>query len=457
MIYPEDKNKTLKPCRKTSLRGGTKNRPAVVLVLVLVALVVLTAVVYTLSARLGMQRRRQQYIIDYQTARYACDSALKYALATVEEMKLSLTERADEPDFSDIFAMSAQEYVDFLIDWVEQRAEQDEQDNTDNSLAKYTKRSKYKSRSIFDPNRSDPNSMDPNELSEYDEDFIDPNTLIVPGPYGPPWPYATEPVEFEIDRARITIEIEDENAKMPLTWAITTDKEVNRTAEAALEIFCEWMRMDRSQIEELSEQLADIGEKKQFKLELKPVTYSEKVKSTSGSRTISRRRSRSGRTRSRVIRQTRPALAHTTDFAKLLHSSIIDLESLGGPTTQTDRPNESVLKYLGLWGSQRVNINTAPRHVLEAAFTFGGDAQNIANEIILKRREKPFKDIEQLKETFYGYGFSDSIKKAGPYITTTSRFFTIKVTAVSGRAKCSSVATVIKEGKKAQKIAVITN
>jgi type II secretory pathway component PulK len=133
---------------------------------------------------------------------------------------------------------------------------------------------------------------------------------------------------------------------------------------------------------------------------------------------------------------------------------MLDRDILAIPLPGTGWRYESPLKYLGLWGSQKVNINTAPRHVLEAALTFGGQAPEIAHEIIKARQEKSFKSIKELKDKFYGY--SAEIEKAEPYLTTTSTFLAIKVTAVSGAAKTSSVATVVKKGKKIKKIGMIS-
>ncbi len=108
---------------------------------------------------------------------------------------------------------------------------------------------------------------------------------------------------------------------------------------------------------------------------------------------------------------------------------------------------------MGMWGTMKININTAPRHVLEAAFIFGGDEVPIAEEIIQRRREEPFKDIQDLKKALFRY--SDSIGRCEKFITTVSRFFTIKVTVVSGVAKASSVIAITKDGEKVQRIAVI--
>ena len=60
--------------------------------------------------------------------------------------------------------------------------------------------------------------------------------------------------------------------------------------------------------------------------------------------------------------------------------------------------------------------------------------------------------LEELRKALFGY--SDSIKKCEKYITTESRFFTIRVTAVSGGAKASSVIAITKSGKKVQRVAV---
>jgi hypothetical protein len=93
--------------------------------------------------------------------------------------------------------------------------------------------------------------------------------------------------------------------------------------------------------------------------------------------------------------------------------------------------------------------------VLEAAFTLGGDTDLIAEEIIQRRRIKPFTDIEELRRELFR--FSNSIEKCEKFITTVSSVFTIKVTAASGVAKASAVIGITRDEKnKIQKIAVIS-
>lgn len=456
------------------------SRPALALVFTLVVLVVLTTIVYTLTSRLATIRHRQQYIIDYQVSRYACDSAMKYALAAVEEMSLNLIKRDDKPDFSDLFMFDDTEYEQFLLDWEMEKEELEAQE----AFASRSDKSRSNSFSAQDQgadlNESTPPSYmqnDPNflfgEPNDYD-DFLegddyqalhslyaDPNTISVPGPYGPPWPHVRKPIEIEIASAKATIEIEDENAKMPLIWATIEDKEVKPLAEDALVTFCEWMQMSPEQIDDFSDQLETIKKTKSFSLKkkgAKDAASTEKPKTpvakSSSSRRLRRRTSKNS-VKTKTAAKKRSAVKNTTDFAGLFHSPLLDRQTLAVPLLQTGNRHESPLKYLAIWGSKKVNINTAPRHVLEAAFTFGGDADEIAHEIIQKRREKPFKNIDELEDALYAYSLS--IEKARPYITTKSTFFSIKVTAVSGSAKASAVATIIKNGNKATNIAIISN
>jgi hypothetical protein len=459
-------------CKTTRLHpktGALANRPAIALVLTLVVLAVLTTIVYALCSRLAQFKHRQQYLIDYQISRYACDSAMKYALIAIKGMKFNLIKRADKPDFSDLFTMNQEEYTQFLDEWAQQIAEQEsvEKAGEADSAAKRLADSQGTD-NVFGDNQSknllgdlmkslnEPNSIaDANDLAF--DTYTDPNILSIPGPYGPQWPHVCKPIKFEIGKTKVAIEITDENAKMPLTWAITGDKKVSNLAANALEIFGEWMQMDLLKIGELADELEEIQEIKPFKIDPKPVTVTKKPQTKPQPKKSKKRRSRRpSRSRAKEATKTkRPTIAHTTDFAKLLHSSVINIETLAEPLPDTGDRHESPLKYLALWGSQRININTAPRHVLEAAFTFGGDAEDIAAEIIQRRREKPFKNIEELESSLYRY--TGSIKKTKPYITTASTFFAIKIKAVNGKAKTSIVATVIKSGKTVEPIAIISN
>ncbi|MHC4148823.1 MAG: type II secretion system protein GspK [Planctomycetota bacterium] len=430
---------------------GVRGRRGIVLLMTLVLLVVLSSLGYTVGSRIAVQRHRDRYMIDYQAACYGRDSAVKYALATLQDVNVpSLIARPNEPDFSDVFSKTEAEYEEYLAQWAGEsrlggvdagRSLGDINSANDVNAIKEVG-------SLSDVN----NLSDINNLDDVGRvaGFNDANSLRVRGPYGPAWPYMVEPVEFEIGSAKVRIEIEDENAKYPLGWAMLKDEDAQREAKAGLVTFCEWMDVNSAQIELLEEQLEDISEIKPFALEPQPIKIVERRTRPQSVRRRGRRRVSRGRT----IRKTIPAVVHDSDFAKLFNSSLVDTEALARPTVVSESRRESALEYMGMWSSRKVNINTAPRHVLEAAFTFGGDAVEVADEIIQRRRTKPFTDIEDLKKSLFRY--SDSIGKCETYITTVSSFFTIRVTAVSGVAKTSAVIAIIKEGKKMERIGVFS-
>ena len=433
------------------------------LLITLVLLVVLSVLAYTLTTHLAARRHRAQYIIDYQSARYGCDSAVKYALATLEKISPRLISRPNEPDFSDLFRLSEEEYQEILAEWGAQKElERQQRAESGDLAALFEDEDDFFAdmSGVATPERingvNDVNNF--NEPADFNDvmDFNDPNSLYIPGPYGPPWPLVARPVRFEIGSANVTVEVEDENAKYPLGWALLGNKEVQREAVAGLETFCAWMDVNEVDIESVKMELEGIKKLKSFKLNFKPITKRAPVRS----KITSRRR-----TKGRPTRTAKPPQTTTTtvaqqiakqaaDVSKLLHSSMIDREMLARPSIISESREESALRYMGMWGSTRVNINTAPRQVLEAAFIFGGDADKIAQEIIDRRRTKPFKDIDDLKQALFRYG--ESIRKCEDYITTGSDFFTIRITSVSGVAEASAIIAITKQGGKVQRIGIIS-
>ena len=417
----------------------SQNRPGIILLVTLVLLVVLATLGYTLSSRVAAQRHRNQYIIDYSNARYGCDSAVKYALATLEELDTELVSRPNEPDFSDLFALDEVGYQELLAKW-----------GVESQPDKFNSGKNFDDKSGID----DVNGIgrDENGMAGYK----DPDSIVIRGPYGPPWPFVTEPAEFEIGTAKVRIEIEDENAKYPLGWTLMNNPEFKRETEAGFQTFCEMMRLDYQQIDSLKEQLKEIGGIKPFELAFKPITKTVRTPITTTAKTTSKSStSRTPRTRitRKPISVSKQISDQTTHFAKLFHSSLIDTEPLARPTIVVGDRKEYPLKYMGLWGTRQVNINTAPRHILEAALIFGGNEVEIAEEIIQQRREEPFANIEDLKNKLSIY--SSSIAKCEEYITTQSTYFMIRITSTSGVATASSMIAITKDGSKVTRIAVI--
>jgi len=102
-----------------------------------------------------------------------------------------------------------------------------------------------------------------------------------------------------------------------------------------------------------------------------------------------------------------------------------------------------------------VNVNTAPRHVLEAAFAFVGDAGPMADALIRERQIQPFKDLSDFRKRVTRY--ADSLEKCSQYITFASTTFAIRITAIRGAARARAVAGVTKEGKTVKTIGVLSD
>ena len=442
------------PSVRTARLNSSKSS-GIVLLVTMVVLLVLAILGYTLASRVSAQRHRDNYVVDYASACYARDSAIKYALASLEDLNnIEFVSRPNEPDFSDLFHLSEPDYRQLIEQWAAELAK-----NQPELLDNSGKQPESPNLGGVDENGNITGIFSGHEANDSNGKHADSNTidkLKIRGPYGPAWPFVTEPVKFEIGSTTVKIEIDDENAKYPAGWAIIDNEKVQREAQAGLETFCEWMGFDSDQIESVKGQLKQIGAIKPFKVEFKPVVQRTPVPPAQVPNPAARR----GATRQqRVVYKTTNVLQaelltnQTKDFAKLFHSSLLDTQMLAAPTIISEDRKESALKYMGLWGTTQVNINSAPRNVLEAAFTFGGDADKIAEEIIKKRREKPFVSIDELKKELFG--FSDSIEKSRPYITTTSSVFSIRVTASSGAARASAVVVVLKNGGKIERVAIV--
>lgn len=443
----------------------------IVLLFTLVLLVVLATLSYTLTTKVRAQRSRDRYMVDYQAALYACDSAIKYANVTLNKLDLKLVSRPNEPDFSDLFSLTDEEYQQLADLWAEDMDYPDTSDSND-----------YKSKPLntnamapimeFD-DFNDANDSNYQEQFSDDnayEDFLflagemnEPNEIKIRGPYGPEWPYVMEPIEIEIGTAKVTIEVIDENAKYPVGWALIEDDNIKNEVVASFESFCEWMDVNSLEIKQLLSEFDNIREIKEFQVEFESTKQAAAPKDTNdpNEAKVAAKNEPKGRNIRRNVKGTTvskkkeiPAETHMADFARLFNSPVIDKSILSRATPLSGDRHESALKYLSLCPVSKVNINTAPRHVLESAFVFGGDQVKIADEIIAIRREKPFTDIDELKKTLFRY--SNSIAKCEKFITTESDFLTVRITAVTGAAKVTSVIAMKKKGKRFRPITTIS-
>ncbi len=442
----------------SSRRRGSSSRRGVVLVLTLMVLIVMATITYQLTIKLADRRRAEEYLIYYQGARYACDSALKYATLTTQLTDAKYADRTEAPDFSDIFRMTDDQLNEVLQAWADRLNDPNEAMDAESGQTDAGEGAGDIMSLLANLFPDD----DSNAWSGFSTLFAaegpaDANQLVIPGPYGPPWPLVTDPVEFEIGSAKVTITIEDENAKLPLIWMINTDQQLAPVTAEALRIFCGWYGVDEDSLAEFRQKLDDAAQIRAFSPDLSPAAVT--VAAQTPGDTASRAAPRTSRTaRMAASAQASAAAASQpqrlyTDYRKIMASSLVDADWLTVPVIEGRARLEYPLKYLAVWGSTQVNINSAPRHVLEAAFAFGGDGDRIADAIILQRQEKPFENLEDLRKRNIAFGLQ--IQKSEKYITTSSNFFTIRITAANGPARCTATAAVIKSGNGTTKIAAV--
>ncbi|AQQ72258.1 Type II secretory pathway, component PulK [Limihaloglobus sulfuriphilus] len=274
--------------------------------------------------------------------------------------------------------------------------------------------------------------------------------LEIPGPYGPQWPLLAEPEIMDFgDDCQVEITIEDENAKLPVTLALLDDpqNDIEPEKDACFYTFFEWMGAAEEDILDFLDSTDEIAQTKTFNFNLRPIRITERkpvtTTSSSGRKT----------TRYRTVTTNRSSYMHRMDYALLFRNGI-NKTALTEDIAGWGLKGENALKYLGLWGSYKVNINTAPRHVLEAVFAFGGDGDKIADLIINRRLVEPYKELDELSEEAYGY--KESIDKVKEMLTTESILFTIRIKASCGSAIVETVSTVIKARTTVKKIVTVT-
>lgn len=463
----------------------------IALVLAAVMLAVCAVMLASLSVGMTLAKRRLDYHIEYQKARYGLDSALKYIRTVLPEKSFSLADRAGMPDFSDQFWMTPAEQTDYLTRWLAQANPQviekalkpdsaaqaasaaplDTQDFIAR-LAQLFGLGNAKRSGSADPTADSSTAAsktsDGPMVTLPDGRIVRPQDLRIPGPYNADWPLVQEPIYLEISQAKVTITIEDENAKLPLSWFTAADEKLRKSAQEAFEVFGDWMGYDRRQRQTIQEQLALIATKKQFQINPSPLLLTVPVagnpqqpQQQPAGAARRRRRTATLQTGTPAPQQQttlqRPASGHAADFAKLFHSALMDHQLLAEPAVRRTEPTEAgsdnPLRYLALWGSQRVNINTAPRPVLEATLSIGGMAEEAAEQIIRQRQQQPFKDLDDLKNRLWQY--SSIFDKTKELLTTESNFFLIRIRSVSGHASATCACAVIKESNKVESLVVL--
>ncbi|MCP4707254.1 MAG: general secretion pathway protein GspK [Planctomycetes bacterium] len=352
----------------------TRN-PGVTLLITLMALVILSIVVVQFQIDADLQSRATGYRIERLKCRYAAESGI------------SLGSRIIKQYFDKNVTVQNQTDASVIMNLLSQGA---------------------------DPNQPPP---EPNNTQDMSEIW---DRVGIEEPL--PW-FVLSKETYQINGAEVTVEIHDENAKWPIVWLLSSPFDRNKrstNAERGLKKYADTFRINRNDFETAVDLIHTFGGS--LPLPPPPVSYSG----------TGLRMSPKGRTGGYVLLLTEEQDRHKLmgNFARYWYEHY-DLRP--GDPMQKDLFNStlSFADCVSLWGAFHININTAPRELLETVFEPIGMSKYQMDALINYRQKNLFTAPSQLRDI-------DRIpanmrNNLLPLIVVKSRTFTVHVTATMGR------------------------
>jgi len=236
---------------------------------------------------------------------------------------------------------------------------------------------------------------------------------------------------IQIGMTDVEVEIQDENAKWPVLWHMPRNSPFSVSLDQAqvqkgYNEFARLSEVDPADARTALRMFYEMGS--QFRLP--PAEFI--VNLTANSRTSRRiiyRHIGYTKKREEAIERRNQMKLFGRDFRDRLLNDI-DFETLNQKLTGK---SASFSDYFGIWGHNRINLNTASPEILKSAFLPLGLSAQKARLIIEYRKKKPFNhtnDLSQIK----ALGFN-LIARIRPLSVVGPDTFTAKITARIGRTK----------------------
>ncbi|MBI9017432.1 MAG: general secretion pathway protein GspK [Phycisphaerae bacterium] len=259
-----------------------------------------------------------------------------------------------------------------------------------------------------------------------------------------------------IGKAKVEIEIIDENAKLPLLWIVQSPFE-KKNGFDSLKALNSVLDTDYKTREALVELI------KQSTKGIKLPQNKFIIAKSSTRRLSGLRNSRSSNTPSPIIWKNIAGKA-PRDLNELRRDYIVQVsqgwvdelknntkyKSLKEKLAGSDNP---MTDYISTWNNTKLNLNTAPAEVIYAAFEPIGMTMEMANEVVKFRNETPLSSPNLLDII---PGLSEISKAVGMCYTNKSDTFTIRVTARLGQAQYKLYSCTIHTSGKIENLAVFT-
>lgn len=253
--------------------------------------------------------------------------------------------------------------------------------------------------------------------------------------------------ELKIGPVSVNIKIYDENSKFPVSWLLHSPIEKNTDyRDKSIKLLAERLGAEPA----ANNEVVDLARKTGKALNVpEPMNYLYRRGSS---------RSRSSRVawRLKPSRGKKESAKKGIDHGKLLRQTMSDFfcqwqeelkQNEKYKNMLTPLPNQPAkfADYIGCWGHSRVNINTAPVEVIEAAFLPLGVTKKTAEAVVAYRAKTPFANTTHLQKV---RGISRTMLNAARALSTTdSDTFSIQITASLGRANYSLYGSIYKSRK----------
>ncbi len=283
-------------------------------------------------------------------------------------------------------------------------------------------------------NEDDPNLLDPNS-QDGNLELLPDNVVVV----------AKDTIEF--DGITVDYEVHDENAKFPMMWMVPNgspfssngvkpaDRQFNRLAQLLI--------ADKNAILAAMDMAVNIGNM---------VNMPQQDVSIIGQGRQRRRRIRGQSKRLQVERNRRNAMGLFVDsYYKYMKEEPV-LAKLNEPLENREN---TFMDYMGFWGHNKLNINTASPEVLESAFhSIGLDSKKVQAIVDFRETDKFSSANDLQKVDGIDLRFVQTIK---PLAIGRSETFSIHVVAKAGRTEYRLRAGVYYHRNRLNRIAVLKN
>lgn len=272
----------------------------------------------------------------------------------------------------------------------------------------------------LDPNGLGSGGEDPNDWAFFVEELPEKETFVV----------KTE--ELEIGEAEVTIEIQDESAKWPMLWLLRSPFRGSDAQKQFLS-YAKEMNFESGDARRTVKLVKSIG-RKLDKL-LPPPEVQVQVRTTSRRR--ARRRFRNYNKRLEEEQKRREVMG---EFARQWQEALNTEEDYQVLQEYLPEKANGFNDFLGVWGSNVININTASAEVIESAFNGLGITGQNAEAIVAFRETTRFNNKSELNNV---PGLKKQmVTRMLPLVTVKSDSYSVYVTARLGRTEYNLIGSV---------------